>query len=120
MADSKTKRKSYATPAIKTGTDEAVFLGNPHIDNLMTVSIALGSEIWEIRQRMNVMETLMETKGSISNQMIEEYVPSDQQAELWAMQRQEMVDRVYSVLSRDTSGARPFEEEYEELQGGAS
>ena len=117
MADSKTSRKSYATPAIKTGTDEAVFLGNPHIDNLMHVSIALGSEIWSIKQRMSVVETLLETQGSVSNQAIEEYVPTDEQVEAWKAAREAMVDRVYAVLSRDTSQARPFEEEYEELGG---
>ena len=103
--------RTKAAPFIAADTDSAVFLGKPHIDNLLSVVIALGSEIWADRQRMRVVERLLETEGKVTSDMIEAYVPSDAEKKAWEAERLAMVERVYSVLSRDTSNARPFGEE---------
>lgn len=111
MSDKVDKGRTRAAPFIAADTDAAVFLGNPHIDNLMSVVIALGAEIWADRQRMKVVERLLETEGRATAAMIEAYVPTDAEKEAWEAERTEMVERVYSVLSRDTSSGRPFGEE---------
>ena len=111
MSDKVDKGRTKAAPFIPADTDAAVFLGNPHIDNLMSVVIALGAEIWADRQRMKVVERLLETEGKATTAMIEAYVPTDAEKEAWEAERVAMVERVYSVLSRDTAGARPFGEE---------
>lgn len=111
MSDKIDKGRTRAAPFIPADTDAAVFLGNPHIDNLMSVVIALGAEIWADRQRMKVVERLLETEGKATTAMIEAYVPTDAEKEAWEAERMEMVERVYSVLSRDTSQGRPFGEE---------
>ena len=111
MSDKVDKGRTRAAPFIAADTDAAVFLGNPHIDNLMSVVIALGAEIWADRQRMKVVERLLETEGKATAAMIEAYVPTDAEKEAWEAERMEMVERVYSVLSRDTSKGRPFGEE---------
>lgn len=111
MSDKVEKGRTRAAPFIPADTDAAVFLGNPHIDNLMSVVIALGAEIWADRQRMKVVERLLETEGQATAAMIEAYVPTDAEKEAWEAERMEMVERVYSVLSRDTSKGRPFGEE---------
>ena len=103
--------RTKAAPFIPADTDSAVFLDNPHIDNLLSVVIALGSEIWADRQRMRVVERLLETEGKVTSGMIEAYVPSDAEKKAWEAERLAMVERVYSVLSRDTSNKRPFGEE---------
>ena len=111
MSEKVEKGRSKAAPFIPADTDAAIFLGNPHIDNLMSVVIALGAEIWSDRQRIKVIETLLETEGMATPEMVEAYVPTDAEKEAWEAERMEMVERVYSVLSRDTSNARPFDEE---------
>lgn len=111
MSEKVEKGRSRAAPFIAADTDAAIFLGNPHIDNLMSVVIALGAEIWADRQRIKVIERLMETEGMATTEMVEAYVPTDAEKEAWEAERVEMVERVYSVLSRDTSSARPFGEE---------
>jgi hypothetical protein len=112
MADDKKAgpRTKVASDFIKGDTDSAVFLGNPHIDNLMSIVIALGAEVWADRQRNRIIEHLLETKGKVTKAMIEEYVPTEEQKTAWATERDLMTKRVYSVLARDTSGARPFGE----------
>ena len=37
-------KPTYATDFFKSDTEEQVWLGSPHIDNLVTVSLALGGE----------------------------------------------------------------------------
>ncbi len=111
MSEKVEKGRSKAAPFIPADTDAAIFLGNPHIDNLMSVVIALGAEIWADRQRIKVIERLMETEGMATAEMVESYVPTDAEKDAWEAERMEMVERVYSVLSRDTSNARPFGEE---------
>ncbi|WP_446831851.1 hypothetical protein [Candidatus Foliamicus sp.] len=111
MSEKVEQGRSKAAPFIAADTDAAVFLGNPHIDNLMSVVLALGAEIWADRQRMRVAERLLETEGKVTSAMIEAYVPTDAEKEAWEAERVAMVERVYSVLSRDTSNARPFGEE---------
>ena len=101
-------RPTYSAAAIKSDTDSAVFLGNPHLDNLVSIVIALGAEIWEAKQRMLIMERLLETEGRVTEEMIEQYVASDEEVQLWEAKKAAMTERVYSVLARDTSSAKPF------------
>ncbi|MCC5868272.1 MAG: hypothetical protein JJU27_07140 [Gammaproteobacteria bacterium] len=101
-------RPTYTAQAIKSDTESMVFLGNPHIDNLVSIVIALGAEIWESRQRMLIIERLLEKEGRVTEEMIEQYVASDEEFELWEAKKAEMTQRVYSVLARDTSKAKPF------------
>lgn len=101
-------RPTYGTAAIKAETGGAVFLGNAHIDNLITIVIALGAEIWESKQRMLIMERLLEKHGRVTEEMIEQYVATDEEVELWEAKKAAMTERVYSVLARDTSTAKPF------------
>jgi hypothetical protein len=115
MAERKDTASQASTAAIATAipadTEQAVFLGNPHLDNLMTVVIALGAEIWSDRQRMRIMERLLESRGKVTQQLIEQYVPSNDEKAAWDAERAAMVKRVYEVLSRDTSTAQPFSQE---------
>ena len=101
--------KTHTGDFIKADTDRAVFMGNPHIDNLMTVVIALGAEIWTDRRRLRVVERLLETKGTVTRDMVEEYVPSVEEKAMWDKERDGMVKRVFDVLSRDTANPPAFE-----------
>ena len=113
MADAKpapsaSGRQTYATDFIKSDIDAAVFTGNAHIDNLMSVVIALGAEIWAGQQRTRIIESLLETKGKVTKKMVEDYVPTAAETAQWQAEREGMVKRVYAVMARDTSQAPPF------------
>jgi hypothetical protein len=107
--DTKTSpRETYASDFIKSDVDTAVMTGNVHIDNLMTVVIALGAEIWAGQQRTRIIEALLETKGKVTRKMIESYVPTDAEKAAWDAEREGMVKRVYSVFGRDATQTTPF------------
>jgi hypothetical protein len=114
MADEKmTTPKIYDQPTfaadyIMTDATKAVYLGNPHIDNLMMVVYALGTEIWVDRQRNRIVESLLAAKEPVTAEAIEQYIPTAEEKTAWQAEQDAMVHRIYSVLARDTSGHREF------------
>ncbi len=73
-------KPTYATDYFKSDTEEQVWLGSPHIDNLVTVSLALGGEVWATRQRQLIAEKLAEKKLAATTANIEAYVASRSEA----------------------------------------
>ena len=110
MATSNYDRPTFTADAIKSDVDQAVFLGNPLLDNLMSTVIAMGAEIWSTRRRMKVLETLLAEKG-VTEAMIEGYVPPEAQVAEWNADRDAFVKRVFRYLERD--GDKPLDTERE-------
>ena len=46
MAEIKKEHQTYATDYVKGDWDKAVYLDNPHTDNLMSAVLNLGAEFW--------------------------------------------------------------------------
>lgn len=88
---------SYASPAIKSDTDQQVWLGNPHIDSLMTMMVALSAEVWATRQRSAILEKLLASKGVVVADAVERYTPSQAEYDSWEAERQAMAERVFKL-----------------------
>ena len=93
---------------IKGDSDNMVMLGHPMLDSLMQIVIALGAEMWAGQKRVKIIEKLLATEGKVTPDMVEKYVPTDEDNEQWAAERKAMVDRVYSVFSQTNADAAPF------------
>ena len=102
MANDNKRHPTYATDFIKADSDQAVFLGNPLFDNMMTSMIALGAEVWSNRRRMRIIERLLEEHGSVTNEMIEAYLPSDEENAALKAERDSFIQRTFGSLARDT------------------
>jgi hypothetical protein len=96
-------RKTYAIDYFKSDTDKQVFLGNPHLDNLASVVLALGAELWATKQRQIIAEKLAEQGIPATYQAIESYKPSKDEELQWEEERQQLAARVYGVLARETA-----------------
>jgi hypothetical protein len=96
-----THRKDFIPPQ-----KEDVFLSDAALDNVTSVVIALGSEFWALQKRMSVVEVLLEDKGSVSKEMIENYRPSEAQAAAWEEQRDRFIKRVYGFLQNTHSTSK--------------
>ena len=88
-------RKRYATPASPSDIDRAVFLGNAATDNLFTAVTAIAAELWAVRRRQKIVEALLEEKGVVNADLIEQYVPSAQETAQWQADRDLFVKMVY-------------------------
>ena len=96
----KTDRQTFASDFIPSDVEQAVFLGNPILDNMMTSLIALGAEVWSNRRRMKVLEALLAEKG-VTNEMVEKYMPSAEEEAEWQKDRDRFIDLTYSPLLRE-------------------
>ena len=108
MASKANKPLGAESDFIRGDSDNMVMLGHPMIDSLMQMVIALGAEVWSGQKRVKIIESLLATEGKVTPEMIEQYVPSEEEEAQWAAERKAMVDRVYSVMSRNTAAANPF------------
>jgi flavodoxin len=102
MTPSSSERPTHAAEYIKGDWDKSVFLGNPHVDNLMTAFIGLGGEHWALQRRLMVIEKLLETRCGIGAAEIEGYLPTEEDQRLWERRRDDFIERVFAVLVRET------------------
>lgn len=97
---------TFAAEFIKGDDEQAVMLGNPILDNMMTALISLGAEVWTTRRRVKVLERILEDKG-VTAQMIESYMPTDDETADWQKERDAFIQRTFGSLSR--SGDKPLD-----------
>jgi len=100
VANSESSRKSYAAEFIKSDTDQAVFLGNPLMDDMMTSIIALGAEVWANRRRTRVIELLFEKEGAVTKDMVEAYVPTAAEEAELKKERDAFIKITYGHIAR--------------------
>ncbi len=94
-------RKHYTADFIKSDTDQAVFLGNALMDDMMTSIIALGAEVWANRRRTRIIELLMEKGGAVTQGMIEAYVLTPEEETKLKKERDAFIQITYGHIARD-------------------
>lgn len=95
-------RPTYASDFVKSDVEQAVFLGNPILDNMMSTILALSTETWANRRRTKVLEALLADKG-ITREMIEGYIPTGEDEAEWQADRDRFIDMTLSPLLREGS-----------------
>ena len=90
---------TFETDFFKADDEEAVMLGDPILDNMMTALISLGAEVWTNRRRVKVLERVLEDKG-VTPAMIETYMPSEAEDKAWQKERDAFIRRTFGALSR--------------------
>ena len=103
MADEKTDRQTYAADYIKGDFEKAVYLDSVHSDNLMTAFLGLGAEHWALRRRVMVLERFMAEGKVIDPAEVEAYEPTPEEKVAWEAERDDYIERVFSVLTRDVA-----------------
>lgn len=92
---------------LPTPSPQPAFFDNPAIDNLITVTLELGAELWVQRERMRVIERLLAERGVVTAEAIEKYSGSAEEAARVQAERDAFVNRLYAALARDTVPATP-------------
>ena len=102
MADSNTKpkRETFTVDAIPSDVKNAVMLGNPVLDDVVSCMIAMGTEVWATKRRLKVLEAVM-AKHGVTPEMIETYVPTDAQKAEWERDRDRFVDLTLGSFGND-------------------
>ncbi len=91
----------------ESDADKVRFYGDPTMDNVITAILALGMETWSIKRRSLVLERLLEERG-VTRDMIESYMPTDDDTAEWAKERDRFVTQVMGPLARE-GNMRPLD-----------
>ncbi len=97
-----TDRPTHVTDFFATDVDKVKFYDDQMTDNIVTAILTLGSEIWTNRRRTLVLERLLEEKG-VTRDMIESYMPSDEDVAEWRTERDRFVTALMNPLMREAS-----------------
>jgi hypothetical protein len=71
---------------------------DPAIDTLLGIVLSLGGEVYALRDRMRVIEKLLEAKGAISRADIEAYKPTPEEEEEIRKDNDEFMARLFRVF----------------------
>ncbi len=77
-----------------------VYFENPVIDALIAVTMELGAAQWVQTERQRIMEKLLTEKGVVTTEMIEKYVPSEEERQATKKNRDAYIGRIYSAFAK--------------------
>lgn len=73
------------------------FFSDPDLDQMLTFLVELTTEVSVLRDRLDTVEHLLDTKGTISRSDIEAFVPDGELAERRQTARRALVNRVFRM-----------------------
>jgi hypothetical protein len=94
------KQPTHTTDFIASDVDKVRFYDDPMTDNIVTAILALGAETWSNRRRTLILERLLQEKG-VSQEMIEGYMPTEEDVAEWKTERDRLVEMVMGPLMRE-------------------
>jgi hypothetical protein len=98
------KTKKATTPVRlthKAKGKKPTFFADPQVDKVLAITMTLAGEVSVLRERLDTIERLLETKGLLARQEIESYRPGEQAAEEREHWRVEYLDRILRVVREE-------------------
>ncbi len=77
------------------------YFEDPAIDRLMSITMALASEVSVMRERMDTIERLLHAKGTISRADIEAYEPDREAGTQRGLLTREFIQRIMRGVQQD-------------------
>ena len=74
---------------------------DPAVDTLLSVVLSLGAEVYALRDRMRIIEKMLEAKGAISRADIEAYKPTPEEGEEIRKDNDAFMARLFRVFEGD-------------------
>jgi hypothetical protein len=83
---------------IKSRSGESTFFADPMNDRLLHALVTLAAETWVVRRRLTTLERVLEAQGVTPAEAVEQHVPTEQEQNEDAAERDQFVARVLDVL----------------------
>ena len=74
------------------------FLPAPIMDDLLTITMQLGAELWVVKDRLRVLEEVLEESGIDAQKRIDEYRPSPERRQEIIKLRDAFVEQIFGAL----------------------
>ncbi len=81
---------------------KANFFDNPEIDYLFSIITMLTQELSVTYDRIETLELILEKKGYINRDDIENWVPSDKEDLIRSNRRENLISRIYNVIHEES------------------
>ena len=97
------------------------FFDDPDVERVLSITMAVAGELAVLRQRLDTIEELLETRGSVTRADIEAFVPEPAHAERRGRWYQEYLARILRIVQQESEargrGDEPSSEEAGEEMG---
>lgn len=81
--------------------DDPHHLTHPrHTDALFAITMELASELWVLRDRLSVIEGLLDERGTLDREAVETAQPAGADAERLARERERFMTRIFEAAAR--------------------
>jgi hypothetical protein len=80
--------------------DDPVYLRDPALDATVRMLVELAAQVWVDRERLLTLEALLEERGTLTREAIEQYRPSEDRLAAIRAQRDRFVADVFKELRR--------------------
>ncbi|HEY7181509.1 MAG TPA: hypothetical protein VIC84_08815 [Blastocatellia bacterium] len=74
---------------------------DPAVDILLGIALSLGVEVYTLRDRMRIIEKMLEARGTISRADIEAYNPTPEEEAEIRKDNDEFIARLFRVFEGD-------------------
>ena len=93
------------------------FFADPDVERVLAITMAVAGELAVLRQRLDTIETLLETRGSITRADIEAFEPEPAHAERRGAWYQEYLARILRIVQQEREAAERSHEPTSEQAG---
>ena len=94
------------------------FLEDADAERVLSIAMAIAGELAVLRQRLDTIEELLETRGTLTREEIEAFVPSPAHAEQRGRWQQEYLARILRILQQEAE-AQQRDDEPTSAEAGA-
>jgi hypothetical protein len=84
------------------------FFEDPAVERVLNIAMAVATEVAVVRERMDTIERLLESKGVLFQSEIENFVPTDEQAEERQLWHARFAARIMRIVQQEVDAiAKP-------------
>jgi hypothetical protein len=84
------------------------FFDDPAVERVLNIAMAVATEVAVVRERMDTIERLLESKGLLTQQEIEDFIPTDEQAEERQLWHARFAARIMRIVQQEVDAiAKP-------------
>jgi len=77
------------------------FFDDPMAERVMNIAMAVATEVAVLRERLDTIERLLEAKGVLKQSEIEDFVPTDEQAEQRQLWHARYAARILRIVQQE-------------------
>ncbi|MFN3287441.1 MAG: hypothetical protein ACK40H_03265 [Sphingomonadaceae bacterium] len=115
MASTEAPIDWIALSAKKAKGKRPAFFDDPAVDRLLSITMALAGELSVTRERLDTLERLLDAKGVVSRDEVEDYRPDRQAGYERGVATREYIARILRGVQQDMEAIAEIEPPLEEV-----